>query len=194
MYSVLDNLTPFMLGALKRARHVSQLVRKSVSRQIVKNILSWIRNCHPSGESCKQEACWEWAPPPWVSTYRHLHAHRFNRYSEVTPFINLPSRNCFRRIDDKCEIGTIIRVLYNFSKAAVIAVTYPIRAGKFSNSHVPIPDWIDCGVGRFTPIDISFEAIRSSQRGPHQSEWRKTSLPSTALCTCFVAPLIKTCW
>jgi hypothetical protein len=116
------------------------------------------------------------ATPPWVSTYRHLHAHLFNWYLEVTPFINLPSRNCFRRIDDKCEIGTIIHVLYNISKAVVTAVTYPIRAGKFSNSHVPIPDWIHCGTGRFTPIDISFETVRSSQRGPHQSECRKTSL------------------
>ena len=61
--------------------------------------------------------------PPWVTTYRHLHAHRFNRYSVLIPFINLPSRNCFRGIDDKCEIGTVIRVLYNVSKAAVTAVT-----------------------------------------------------------------------
>ena len=69
MFSVRDNLTPFMRGALKRARQVSQSVLKSVSRQIVKNILSWIRTCHPSGESRNQEACWEWSPPPWVSIY-----------------------------------------------------------------------------------------------------------------------------
>jgi hypothetical protein len=40
-------------------------------------------------------------PPPWVPTYRDLHAHRC---SVVTPFINLPSHYCFRRIDDRCEI------------------------------------------------------------------------------------------
>ena len=84
----------------------------------------------------------------------------------VIPFINLPSRNCFRRIDDKCGVGTIIRVLYNFSKVAVTAVTYPIRASEFSNSHVPIPDWIVCGAGRFTPIDwklyVVLRAVRTN--------------------------------
>ena len=103
------SLTTLLLSCLEPwkgpVKSVSQSVRKSVSHQIVKTIQYWIYICHPSGESRKQEACWEWASPPWVSTYRHLDAHRFNRYSEVTPFINLPSRNCFRRTDDKCEIG-----------------------------------------------------------------------------------------
>jgi len=105
-------------------------------------------------------------PPPWVPTYHGLHAHQ---YSVVTKFINLPSHYCFRRIDDKCEIVTIIRALYNLSKPAVSAVIYPITAGKFSNSQIPSPDWIDCGAGRFTPIHTSLQAV-SSPRGPHQSE------------------------
>jgi hypothetical protein len=69
----------------------------------------------------------------------------------------------------------IIRVLHNLSKPAVIAVSYPIRAGKFSNSNVPIPDWIECGAGRFTPIHTSLEVVRSP-RGPRQSEWRQKLL------------------
>ena len=111
-------------------------------------------------------------PPPWVPTYHGLHAHQ---YSVVTTFINLPSHYCFRRMNDKCEIVTIIRALYKFSKPAVSAVRYPITAGKFSNSKIPIPDWIDCGAGRFTPIHTSLQAV-SSPRGPHQSEWRQNLL------------------
>ena len=105
----------------------------------------------------------------------------------MTPFINLPSHFCFRRIDDKCEIVTIIRALYNFSKPAVSSVSYPITAGKFYNSQIPIPDWIDCGAGRFTPIHTSLQAV-SSPRGTHQSEWRQNLLckhsPLHMLC-CF---------
>jgi hypothetical protein len=97
-----------------------------------------------------------------------------NRYLVMTPFIILPSHCCSRRIDDKCEIGTIIRVLYNFSKPAVTAVSYPIKAGEISNSHVPIPDWIECGTGRFIPIHTRLEIVRSP-RGPRQSEWRQIS-------------------
>ena len=72
---------------------------------------------------------------------------------------------------------------------AVTAVAYPMSAGKFSNSHVPIPDWIDYGAGRFTHIHISLDAVRSSPRGPHQSEWRQTSLckQSTLNVFCFSA-------
>jgi len=36
MFSVRDNLTPFMLGALKRARQVSQSVSQSVSPSAIK--------------------------------------------------------------------------------------------------------------------------------------------------------------
>ena len=93
----------------------------------------------------------------------------------VTAFINLPSNYCFRRIDDKCEIVTIIRALYKFSKPAVSAVSYPITAGNFSNSRVLIPDWIHCGAGQFTPIHTSLQAV-SSPRGPHQSEYRQNLL------------------
>ena len=69
----------------------------------------------------------------------------------------------------------VIRVLYNFSKPAVTAVSYPIRAGKFSDSHVHTPDWIVRRAGRFKPIHTSLEAVRSSPRGPNQSE-RRTRL------------------
>jgi len=99
----------------------------------------------------------------------------------VIPFINLPSRNCFRRIDDKCEVGTIICVLYNISKAAVTAVAYPMSAGKFSNSHVPFPDWIDYGAGRFKPFTSAWmlyevlRAVRTNLSGG------KTRSVSTAL-------------
>ena len=93
----------------------------------------------------------------------------------MTPFINLPSHYYFRRIDDKCEIVTIIPALYNFSKPAVSAVSYPITAGNFSNSRVLIPDWIDCVAGQFTPIHTSLQAV-SSPRGPHQSEYRQNLL------------------
>jgi len=123
-------------------------------------------------------------PPPWVPTYRDLHAHR---YSVVTPFINLTSHYRFHRIDDKCGIRMIIRILCNILKPAVTAVRRPIRAGKFSNSHV---DSIDCGAGRFTPIHTSLEAVRSP-RSPHQSEWRQKSLCKHS--TFFFALLIKTC-
>jgi hypothetical protein len=81
---------------------------------------------------------------------------------------------CKIRVDKQLlapEEGCIM----NFSKPAVTAVSYPIRAGKFSNSHVPIPDWIECGAGRFTPIHTSLEIVRSP-RGPRQSEWRQISL------------------
>ena len=119
--------------------------------------------------------------PPTLGTYQsgptrpavfYLQA---NQYSVVTPFINLLSHYCFRRVEDKCRIGMIIHVLYNFSKPAVTAVSYSIRVGKFSNSLVPIPDWIDHGAGRFTPIHTSVEAVRSPL-GPHQPEWRQNLL------------------
>jgi len=55
-------------------------------------------------------------------------------------------------------------------------VLYPIRAGNYSKSRVPIPDWTDCGAGRFTPIYTSLKAVRSSLRGPHQSDWSQYSL------------------
>jgi hypothetical protein len=51
----------------------------------------------------------------------------------------------------------------------------PNMSRKFFKSCVPIPDWIDCGVGRFTPTHTSLQAV-SSLRGPHQSEW-KQNLP-----------------
>ena len=38
------------------------------------------------------------------------------------------------------------------------AYSHPIRASKFSNPRLPIPDWIVCGAGRFTPIQTSMEA------------------------------------
>ena len=41
-----------------------------------------------------------------------------------------------------------------------IAVSHPIRAGEFCNSHVRIPDWIVCGAGRFTPIHTVSYPIR----------------------------------
>ena len=66
----------------------------------------------------------------------------------------------------------IISVLYNFSKPAVTAVSYPIRAGKFSNSQYPFL----IGAGQFIPIHSSLEAVWSSPRGPHQSKWRENSL------------------
>ena len=163
-----------MLGALKRTRYVSQSVSQAV-KLLKAYYLEYAPVIHPEKVASRKHVG-NGPTPPWVTTYRHLHAHRFNRYSVLIPFINLPSRNCFRGIDDKCEIGTVIRVLYNVSKAAVTAVAYPMSAGKFSNSHVPIPDWIDYGAGRFTPIHISLYAVRSSPRGPHQSEWRQTSL------------------
>jgi hypothetical protein len=140
---------------------------------LFKKILSRICTCHPPRESSNQEACGEWAPQSQVPTYRDLHAHRY--MVVVTPLIILPSHCCSHRIDDKCEIGTIIRALYNFSKPAVTAVRYPIRAGKFSNSHVPIRDWIVCAAGRFIPIHTSSEAKRSFLRGPQQSEWMQNS-------------------
>jgi hypothetical protein len=130
---------------------------------------------------------WGMGPPPWVPTYHGLHAHQ---YSVVSPFINLPSNYCFRRIDDKCEtgIGTISGILYNFSKPTVSAVSYPIRAGNLSNSRVPIPDWVTCGAGRFKPINTILQAVRSP-RGPHQFEWSK----NFALQAQHFAPMIKTC-
>jgi hypothetical protein len=97
-------------------------------------------------------------------------------FSVVTPFINLPSRYSFRQIDDKRGVGTLFRVLYNFSTPTVTADIYPIRASKFSNPCLPIPAWTVCGAGRFTPIQASVEAVRSSLRGPHQSECRQNSL------------------
>jgi len=57
IFNVFDNLTPFVLGALKRARHVSPSI-------CLKKILSLLRTCHPSRESSNQEACGEWAPHP----------------------------------------------------------------------------------------------------------------------------------
>jgi len=53
IFNVLDKLTPFMLGALKRARPVSQSVK--TFKMSGKNILSGIRTCHPPSGSSNQE-------------------------------------------------------------------------------------------------------------------------------------------
>jgi len=107
--------------------------------------------------------------------------------SMVTPLINLPFLCSFRRIDDNCGIATVIHALNNFSKSAVTDLSYPVRAGKSLNSHVPIPEWMVCGASRFAPIHTSLEAVRSPS-GPHQSERRQNLLS-----TCLVTSLIKTC-
>jgi hypothetical protein len=69
----------------------------------------------------------------------------------------------------------VTRILYICSKPAVTAISKPIRAGKFYNSHLPIRDWIVCGAGQFTPICTSLEAVWSSLCGPHHTEWRQNS-------------------
>jgi hypothetical protein len=54
---------------------------------------------------------------------------------------------------------------------AASLVSQPVRAGKFSNSHVLIPDWIALVASRFAPIHPSFKAggvlceVRTSLRG-----------------------------
>jgi len=57
VFNVLDKITPFMLGALKRARPVSHKVSQSVKtfKMSGKNILYGIRTCHPSSGSSNQE-------------------------------------------------------------------------------------------------------------------------------------------
>jgi len=57
--------------------------------------------------------------------------------------------------------------ILRFQLAASL-VSQPGRAGKFSNSHVLIPDWIAFVAGRFARIHPSFEA-GVSLRGPPQS-------------------------
>jgi len=52
IFNVLDKLTPFMLGALKRARPVSQSVK--TFKMSGRNILSGIRTCHPPSGSSNQ--------------------------------------------------------------------------------------------------------------------------------------------
>jgi len=49
-------------------------------------------------------------------------------------------------------------IFYTITMSRLFALSQPIRAGEFSNSHALIPDWIVCVAGRFTPIHTSFEA------------------------------------
>jgi hypothetical protein len=167
-----------------------QSVRQNVNN---KKILFWIRTCHPSSGSSNQEA---WgngdSHGAYLSSCESFAFLPFDVFKGILVFINLPSHYSFRRIDVKPGIGTVIRVLYNISNPAVTVVSHPIRIGEFSKSHVPIPDRRVCEAGRFTPIHTSLEAVRSSPCGPHQSGG-KTRSASTALCTCCVAPKIKTC-
>ena len=61
---------------------------------------------------------------------------------------------------------------YTITMSRLFALSQPVRAGEFSNSHALIPDWIVCVAGRFSSIHTSFEAGGDLLRGPHQSEWR----------------------
>ena len=67
-------------------------------------------------------------------------------------------------MDDKSGIGTVVHVLYTFSKPPPTGVSYPIRAGKFSKSNVSISDWIVCGAGRFKPLIQAWRLTEFSAR------------------------------
>ena len=85
-FSVLDNLTPFVLGALKMTPHVSQSVLSQPVKLLKAYYFEYASVIHPEKVASRKH--FGNGPTSRVSTYRHLHAHRFNRYSVVIPFIN----------------------------------------------------------------------------------------------------------
>jgi len=138
---------------------------------------------------CLPFKCWS----PTLPTFQVLKSHAalpFDVFTGIIVFINLPVP--FHWKDDKYGIGMVIRVLYNFSKPAVTAVSYPIRAGKFSNSPVPIPDWIVCAAGQFNPLTQAWRLYGVLRAVCTNLSAGNTRSADTALCTCFDAPVIKT--
>ena len=79
-----------------------------------------------------------------------------------------------------CYVGFCLEDCFELHHTEIrlrlFALSQPIRSIRFSNSHVPIPDWIVCRAGRFIPIHTSLEAKRSPPGGPHQTEWRENLL------------------
>jgi len=105
---------------------------KCLKCQQQQKILFRIWTCHLSSESSNQEV-WEEYLGDSHDAYLISHvALPFDVFKGIVFFIKLPVP--FHLMDGKSGIGTVSRHLYTCSQPAVTAVSYPIRAGKISNS------------------------------------------------------------